>query len=245
MDVAALLRDACQRAQVSPSELAVRAGCSSSAVSQLLRGRSSPTTRTLDKLLAGVGLQVRVSLEPLLADVDARVDALLEGTTTVAVAAVQRFAEKASVEHTWRFEDETTGEVGFASGRITWALDGATALNLHGLAYPADLLSVAIVFDEAARAWLTKGLMRGTGHAGVVGWWSCTGDEARRALSELAVGGQGMLKIRLVEELPCVIEIQLPGTDLVVPAVSIDEVERTQPQLAEVLARLRTRRARP
>ena len=39
-------------------------------------GRRSPTVARLDRLLAGCGVQVRAALEPLLADVDERVDAM-------------------------------------------------------------------------------------------------------------------------------------------------------------------------
>ena len=53
-----------------------RQACHRSWLNEFENGRRSPTVRTLDRLLAACGLQVRVLLEPLMAALDARVDAL-------------------------------------------------------------------------------------------------------------------------------------------------------------------------
>ena len=58
------------------------------------------------------------------------------------------------------------------------------------------------------------------------------------------MGRYGFLKLRLVEVLPPTLDVRLPGSELVVPVVSVDEVEQSHPALAEVLARLRERRSR-
>ena len=68
-------------------------------------------------------------------------------------------------------------------------------------------------------------------------------EQAQRACRELVVGAHGLLELRLVAELPHVVEVKVAGTADLVPVVSVDEVERTNAQLGAVLARLRVRRA--
>lgn len=76
MDIGTLLRNARESALLSQVDLAQRAGTSRAAVQAYEHGRVSPTVRAVDRLLAAMGLQLRPVLEPLLADVDERVDAL-------------------------------------------------------------------------------------------------------------------------------------------------------------------------
>jgi transcriptional regulator with XRE-family HTH domain len=243
MDVGVLLQDVCDRRGWSLTELAVRGGTSRATLRQYLSGTISPTVRTLDRILAGADLQLRAELEPLLAALDARVDAMLAGTATVDVPEVERLAAAAGLEQTWGYQDPDTGEGGRRAGRVTWALDGGTALNLHGLAYETPLVAVVLLFDEAARAWLTSSLIRGTEPGEAVGWWACSLDEAQRSLRGLAVGRPGMLRLRVVGAMPAVLDVRLPGSDLCVPVVTVDEVERAHPEVAELLAGLRARRA--
>lgn len=185
---------------------------------------------------------MRVSLEPLWTDVDAQVDALVTGAAGVDVTALEQLRERLEQLQRWGSEDETTGRPVPRTGRPRWAVDGATALNLHGLAAPADVLALVLQFDDAARAWLTGGLTRGTAAGDVLGWWTCSLEEARWATRELVVGRHGMLRLRLVEQLPQALQVRVPGASTLVPVVTVDEVERTNPELAAVLARLRARR---
>jgi hypothetical protein len=75
-----------------------------------------------------------------------------------------------------------------------------------------------------------------------VSWWSSDLAEAQVGLRGVVLGRHGMLRVRLVEELPRPVHLRPSGTDEVVPVLAIDEVERAHPDLAEVLARLRARR---
>jgi transcriptional regulator with XRE-family HTH domain len=243
VDVGALLREVLERECWSLSELAARAGTSRATLGAYLSGRVSPTVRTLDRLVAAGGLQTRVTLEPLWEDLDAQVDALLAGHASVDVDGIRRIVARAELEQRWGAEDPVTGQVTRRAGHVRWALDGATALRLHGLSCAHSLMSVVMVFDDAARAWLTSGLMRPSAPGGALGWWSCELEQARHACREVVVGAHGLLELRLVAELPHVVEIRLPGTADLVPVVSVDEVERTNAQLGAVLARLRLRRA--
>jgi transcriptional regulator with XRE-family HTH domain len=244
VDVAALLNEVMERRRWSLAELAARAGTSRGALWRYSRGAASPSVRTLTRILAAADLQLRVELEPLLAPLDARLDAMLSGTPAVDTAEVKRLMATAETEQSWGYEDPDTHEVGRRSGRVTWALDGATALNVHGLACDAPVIDIVLVLDDAGRAWLTSSHMRGTAPGAAVGWWACSLEEARRSLQGMAVGRLGMLRIRLVDALPAVLDVRLAGSDRCVPVVTVDEVETAHPDLAEVLARLRSRRAR-
>ena len=78
-DVGEVLRAARARAGFGQRVLAQRAGLSRTMITRYESGAVSPTVATVDRLLAACGLQGRIRLEPLMADVDARVDALLAG----------------------------------------------------------------------------------------------------------------------------------------------------------------------
>lgn len=239
MDVRPLLLEACERAQVSQAELARRAGTSPTALSAWMRGRVSPTVSSLARVLAAAGLQVRASLEPLLADLDVRVDAVLAGTVALDLGALTSLAERAETEQRWGVE-LPDGSLGRAEGLLTWAFDGATALGLHGLAFPQDVPAICLVFDDAARSWLTKGFVIGLGHDRL-SYWDATLDQARDHLRDLSTGRYGMHLIRLVEELPAAVRLQPHGAERAFPVLAVDAVESAHPALAEVLARLRHR----
>lgn len=71
-----LLRVARERAHLTQQQLGALTGSTGTRVSRIERGVESPTVRSLTVLLAACGLQARVTLEPLLAHVDAQVDEL-------------------------------------------------------------------------------------------------------------------------------------------------------------------------
>lgn len=245
VDAGGLLQEAFDRSSMSLAEFAARAGTSRSAVADYLAGRRSPGVRTLNRLLAAAGLQLRATLEPLLADVDERVDAMLAGAPAVDLDALARLVAAIEAEQTWREADAGSGDSRRRTGPVRWALDGATALTLHGLACESQALGVVVEFDGAARAWLTAGLMRCTAPCSDVGGWSSWSLEEVQAFTrELVVGRHGLLALRLVAELSPVLQLRPEGAERCFPVVSVDEVERTQPEHAEVLARLRARRDR-
>jgi len=241
MDVQALLQEACERAQVSQAELARRAGTSPTALSAWVRGRVSPTVSSLTRVLAAADLQVRATLEPLLADLDARVDEVLAGHVVLDLPQLGSLAAHAGVEQSWSVE-LPDGSFGRAQGTVTWAFDGATALALHGLAFPQDVRAICLLLDDAARCWLSRGFVIAPGHDRL-SYWDATFEQARDHLRGLSAGRYGMHLIRLVEEMPAVVRLQPPGTDEVFPVLAVDAVGRAHPALGEVLARLRTRRS--
>lgn len=205
-------------------------------------GTRSPTARTLERLLAAAGLQLRVALEPLLADVDERVDAMLAGPPSLDAQALTRVATSLDEERTWdgADPDDLAAEPVWCSGRPRWAFDGATALTLHGLAVEPGDTAVVVVWEPAVRAWLSRERCQPVGDA--VGWWTVDPEEAPLVVAPGVRGMLGLLAVRVVTELPPVLQVRPEGMHRVVPVVTVDEVERSFPAHAEVLRRWRGRR---
>ena len=201
------------------------------AVASWESGKVSPTVQTLDRLLAACGLQARVRLEPLRADLDERVDALLAASSDI---------DSSLAGVLGRLADSLT------AAEVTWAVDGGVALRLHGLGAPVNLPEVVFRFDEAGRTWLFKNGVRGFTRRGPLyeSWFSVELECAREALSEETFGMMvGRLIARPAEALPPTVQLQVPWCDGPVPVVTVDAVEQSHPQHAEVLARLRQRRS--
>lgn len=62
---AALLRLARQKAELTQGELAEQSGVSQQAISAYETGRKDPSLSTLERLLRGAGLEMRIHLEPI------------------------------------------------------------------------------------------------------------------------------------------------------------------------------------
>lgn len=75
---AGLIRLARQKAELTQSELAIRAGLSQQAVSAYETGRKEPTLPTLERLIDAAGLEMRIHLAPR-SDHDASIDEFLAG----------------------------------------------------------------------------------------------------------------------------------------------------------------------
>jgi len=100
-----------------------------------------------------------------------------------------------------------------------------------------------VQLDEALRSWMFKGLMCTTAPVNDVGsWLSWSLQEVQDAMRGLVLGRHGMLVMRAAEELPPVVRLRPEGSETDLPVVSVEEVERTRPELAEVLQRWRSRR---
>lgn len=237
MDAHELLPRARKQAGLSQRALAATAGMSRSSVSAYEAGRESPTLRQLDRLLAACGLQVRGTLEPLLADVDARVDAMVRGPVKVDRSGLVRLAGS------------------LASAGVRWAVDGPTALGLHGLAveHQHQHLCVAVVHDQALQLWLRDTMAKGYDPVAQRAYWdSWLGADVttmRRYLSPGTFTTAGFITARVVDELPPLVRLTVVADgegstgEASVPALAVHDVEAAHPALAETLARWRERRA--
>lgn len=65
MDVGSLVRDLRQQRGLTQSELALRAGTTQAAISQLENGALSPTVNRLEQILLCLGLRLQLDAEPL------------------------------------------------------------------------------------------------------------------------------------------------------------------------------------
>lgn len=241
-DVGEVLRQARARAALDQRLLGVRAGTTQSAISAYETGRVSPTVTTLDRLLAACGLQLRVELEPLLADLDARVDALAAPPPALDEGFWRRLAD--SLDDV----EDTSGRRRFGPrcGPVRWAVDAGPALALHGLTAPgAEDLEVVVELGDPLRAWMRNVGMQGTTHdeRPFSRWREADLDELQSVLRRQVFSLVGFLSLRVVEVLPATVALAVPWCGRPVQVCTVDEVERSHPRHAEVLARWRARRA--
>lgn len=245
VDVGRLLRQARDRARVSQTELARRVDIGRNAISAYEAGRRSPTVSTLDRLLAACGLQARVLLEPLMADVDARVDALSGAAPELDGDAWAKLATSL-----WDLPGAV--QLGFGApaqrrGPVTWAIDGPTALALHQLAAePAGLvaLDLVVVLDEALRWWMRAVMLKGYDErdATVQDWLDADQERIVGALDGVRYCIAGFVRVRVVDQLPTTVPMALPWWPEPIAVVTVEGVERSSPLYAELLARWRSRR---
>ena len=199
----------------------------------------------LNRVLAAVGLQIRAELEPLLAALDDRVDAVtadLSPLTDGQLSGLRRVVEALTGEHPYVADRGPGEEPDQGVAEIGWAFDGETALRLQGLGFSAETVEVAVAWEDVTRSFFFRQRVRGTGGA-PLSWFDASREQAQQCLGGTAFGPFGMVRVRLVDELPVAVRVEAaPG--LVVPVLSLDAVEQGRPDLADVLARLRERRAR-
>jgi transcriptional regulator with XRE-family HTH domain len=231
MHVGDLLREARARAGFSQRLLAKAAGTSQPAVAAWESGRVSPTVQTLDRLLAACGLQARVALEQLLAEVDARVDALLAADPELDSSLTSDLSQLCG---------------SLRAAGVTWAVDGGCALRLHGLGATVNVPEVVFRFDDNGRAWLSRNGVRGFTARGPLqqSWFALDLAGAAEALQSETFGLMlGRLRLRPVDALPPTVDLAVGWSDEAVPVLTVDAVEQGNPQHAEVLSRLRQRRS--
>ena len=237
MDAARLLTAARLGAGFTKTALAARANTSAAALLEYETARRSPTVATLARILAACGLQVRGELEPLHADTDQVVDALLA---------------RAGAGLGW-----SGGEVAatFERSGVPWALDGRSAMAAHGLGpHPTLSVELVAVHGEDLRRLLEDSWAQPRSSDGRViyeSWFDL--DVARLAYAPMYTR-PGFVTMRLVEELPPVLRVEVPlegdledeppaGPQVVtLPVLGLPDVEAAHPSLATVLARLRERR---
>jgi transcriptional regulator with XRE-family HTH domain len=223
MDVPRVLRQARSRAGFTKTALAAQAGTSVAALIAYESARRSPTVRTLDRLLAACDLQVRVELEPLRADLDAAVDALLSGPRVVP-------------DNRHRLADALT-EAG-----LQWAFDGRTALVLQGLAADATFAEVVAVGDEPLRRFLYRHGVGAVDRNGDPIWDSWLRLDLSRVAPSMTWTRYGALTLRVADRLPPLLSIRDDGDTF--PVLSLLDLEAAHRDLADLLARLRERGGR-
>lgn len=245
MDAAALVKEARQRAGLTQRAVAERAGIRRQSVGQIESGVRNPSISTLVGLLAAAGLQMRVELEPLDADVLRLIEQHRElGDAGSDVAAV------------WD---------GFPGMRdVDYRIEGLAAAALLGAPVPVPRIDVALADTDATYRWLATQLRGRALRLRAPGWvstlafpWSAHGDDepdedgrvARETLAEECHGGAFWLEgpldrlmARLAPETEtarCVRVQTSTGTIRVQP---LDDIESADPATARVLRVMRQSR---
>jgi len=134
MDPADLLREARRRSELTQAQVASRAGVHVSLVSAYERGRRAPGVALLERLLAAAGLQLSVALEPLGADLDARVRQALAATPGERVYPLQL----------------ALADLPELLAEVPFIVEGLTAALLQGAPVPAPRIDVRIPDDDQA-----------------------------------------------------------------------------------------------
>ena len=94
----AIVREARRQAGLTQRELAQRAGTSQAAIGRIERGRQSPSLETLQRILRGCRVELRLQIAPLDDQLERLIDATLALTPEErlrAVEEVSRFAASA------------------------------------------------------------------------------------------------------------------------------------------------------
>lgn len=220
MDVRDVLLRARAHAGLDQRRLALAAGTARTSIVAYETGARSPTVRQLTRLLAACGLRARVVLEAVTADVDDVLDAAASGCTPAGLDELPRFADSLT-----------------AAG-VRWAVDGASAVAVHGLALRHDVPAVTLVDDDASRSWLRAQLTviwDAHGFSCAPSWFE-DGHVLRGWTARAVYTVLGYLQLRLVDALPAsVLQVQVAGR--VVPVLPLIEVSRAHPSLQELLRR--------
>jgi transcriptional regulator with XRE-family HTH domain len=218
----AALRHQRELRNLRQTDLAERAEVSQGAVARAERGDRAALPM-VEKLFAALGLQLRIELEPL----DAQVDAALD-----------KLAARPLAEH---IAELRLAEIADQLADLPFAFDGATAAVLQGAPLPGRLVHLAMEWSaaDAFTAWLE-------GHYGQR-WHDRWEEYGYVDLHPSRPGPHrwstivGQLAVRLVDALPATIEVRHGERSFRV--VPLPDVEVTDTNAARLLRQHRSRRA--
>jgi transcriptional regulator with XRE-family HTH domain len=217
-----LLRIERELARLSQAALARRAGMRQQNVSRFEAGGLAPTTTVVQRLFAALGLQLRLEVEPLDADLD----------EAIARAAGQGTEDLEGVLDGWRALQRPAGDLRHRVG-------GALAARLYGVAVPVRPAYTVLVAEadlDGLAGWILavpncrrysekwrdfSGFDVDPRRPGPLRWWTPFGE----------------LTVRLLAELPAPVMVRVGGREL--PLCPLPEIERGDPDVARVLRRLR------
>jgi transcriptional regulator with XRE-family HTH domain len=228
MDAAVLLKDARERSGLTQLEVAERAGVAQSMVSAYEKGKRRPSVATLDRLLKATGWQLVADIEPLGADLDARVERAL------AITPVERA----------KWFDLTLGDFAARCEGLPFAVDGLVAALIQGVPVEAKVIDILLADDDEVLATLGPRLFDGTYKV----WleennrhvWVPRCDTALRVLDPSEwLRLFDVLRIRLCPRERLHAVLQVPFGEIQLPVVPLWEIELEDPAVAAVLARTR------
>ena len=211
-------------------ELAYFSGIDQRRISSYERGRRTVPLAHADRLLAGMGLQLRLETEELWADVDAKIDKL------AATPLSDRLAE---------------GRVRIIS-ILDWfadvdpIVDGRAAALLQGAPIPVDWLELCVRRDQLdALAELMRTKPPGR-WCEAKGWWTDAGTDPREPGPMRWHNYLGEFRLTVVDVEPPAIAVVITDAErgeMSLRVRPLSDVEVGDPETARLLARVRARRA--
>ena len=234
-----LLRDLRNGRMLSQRELAHLSGVDQRRISSYERGRRKVPLRDADRILAGLGLQLRLETERLWADIDAKIDDLVAAPIAERVRATRVMIP--SLLHWLR----TTEPV----------IDGCAAALLQGAPVPVEWLDLCVrrdKFDVLTQLMTMRPAARWHEPSQ---WWTYKNADPRLPGPMRWRNEMGEFRIRLVDEEPETITVSVEGTTsesttsestplggAMLRVRPLADLEFDDPETARVLSRVRERR---
>ncbi|WFF01441.1 helix-turn-helix transcriptional regulator [Micromonospora sp. WMMD964] len=220
--IASVVREQRHLRDLTQCELAEAAGVSQAAVARIENGNRTPSITVLEALLAAMGVQLVVGVEPLDAHLDARMDDL----------AARPIAE--------RIEALALDDLLDRLPDLPPVITGSTAALLQGAPVPVEALEIALRWQDSKlfTSWLENNYGRR---------WNARWSEFGGLWLEPEEPGEhrwsttyGEIRATMCDELPETIEVRHGQRSYqVVPLV---ELELTDARAADLLRRYRDRR---
>ncbi|HEY3718032.1 MAG TPA: helix-turn-helix transcriptional regulator [Jatrophihabitantaceae bacterium] len=229
-----LLRDLRNGRMLSQRELAHLSGVDQRRISSYERGRRKVPLRDADRILAGLGLQLRLETERLWADIDAKIDELVATPIADRVTATRVMIP--SLLHWLR----TTEPI----------IDGCAAALLQGAPVPVEWLDLCVrreKLDVLTQLMTMRPPARWHERSQ---WWAYEDTDPRLPGPMRWRNEMGEFRIRLVDEEPETITVSVEGTmsegillgGAMLRVRPLADLEFDDPETARVLGRVRERR---
>jgi transcriptional regulator with XRE-family HTH domain len=224
MEIGTMLRDRREKAALTQCELAGRAGVSQSTVSAVERGTRRPSLTVVGRVLAALGLQLRLATEPI-EEPQAELDAAIEAMREIPLADRLRAP---------RFDGAGLLRLLAPAAPV---VDGAAGAVLHGAPVPVRNIDVAV---ERGRLTVLADVIRRSYAERWSEVWSRWGMESASPRAPGAMRWQtldGEFRVRLVDAPPAAVTV-LVG-DLPVAVRPLHDIESSDRGVARALTRLR------
>lgn len=218
--IGSTLRQRRERDGLTQAELAARVPISQATVARIERGDRAPSVELLERLFAGLGCQVRLTLAALDGDLDEAIaaQARVPVAERVAAAGIPDFA--ANLEP------------------IPYAFTGASAALLQGAPVPATTMEIALARADcdAFTIWLSR-RYGSRWHRQYQEFGFAPLDPRRPGEPLWRIIGGVVIRVDLCDELPACLEVRHGERGYRV--VPLPEIEIADPDTARLLARHR------